>query len=66
MTIGERIKQIRKEKGWSMSKLSTMSNLPGGRQHIYKLEHGVILPSILTINKIAMSLDIHPSELLKL
>lgn len=66
MTIGEKINKERKSKGWSMSKLARMSELSGGKQHVYKLEKGEVLPSILTIYKLSSALDIHPSELLNL
>lgn len=57
MTIGEQIKEKRKESGISMEKLAELSNLKGGRNTVYKYESGIIYPSFPVLKKISEILN---------
>jgi transcriptional regulator with XRE-family HTH domain len=51
MTIGEKINQLRKEKGWSQAKLAQALNI--NTRNISLYESGKSLPSTETVHKLA-------------
>lgn len=61
MTIGERIKEVRKEKGLTQKKLGELSGI--AESNIRKYENGKQNPKIETIQKIASALEINEYEL---
>ena len=58
--LGEKIKAIRKEKTIKIKQLSARSGLTDSS--ISMIENKKISPSITTINKVAMALDVNPIE----
>ena len=54
--IYERIKNLRKQKGFSILKLSVESGI--SRSHLFYIESKRISPSIETLYKIATALDV--------
>jgi transcriptional regulator with XRE-family HTH domain len=63
-TFGKVLKKIRNSKGVSQEKLAEKSHLD--RTYISLLERGLRQPSLDTIFRLSSSLDIKPSELVKL
>jgi transcriptional regulator with XRE-family HTH domain len=63
MNIGQAIKNIRQKKKISQESLSFQSGI--GRSHMYKIENNKISPTIETLEKIAASLNIKVSEMIK-
>lgn len=61
MTIGERIKEARKEKGLTQKKLGELSGI--AESNIRKYENGKQNPKVETIQKIASALEISEYEL---
>ncbi len=54
--VGKKIKQLRKNKGYSISKLAEMADV--SKSYISEIERGVQTnPSLQVINKISQSLD---------
>lgn len=62
--IGEVIRSLRKEKGISQDVLSGLAGI--GRTHLTMIENGKKNPNFETIWKIALALELKPSELVKL
>ena len=62
--IGQRIVELRKQKGWSQSDLARACNKD--RQALEKLENGKVNPTIYTLLEIAKALDVSLAELLTL
>ena len=62
--IGEVIRSLRKEKGLSQDVLSGLAGI--GRTHLTMIENGKKNPNFETIWKIALALELKPSELVKL
>lgn len=62
--FGERIKTLRKERGWSQEKLAEESGFH--RTYIGMIERGERNPSLININVFAETFKISISELLKL
>lgn len=62
--FGERIKTLRKERGWSQEKLAEKSGFH--RTYIGMIERGERNPSLININVFAETFKISISELLKL
>ena len=60
-TIGAVIRRLRKEKGLSQEVLSGFAGI--GRTHLTMIENGKKNPNFDTIWKIALALDLRPSEL---
>ncbi len=56
MMIGERIRQIREEKGFSQGDLEKASGLL--RCYISRVEHGHTVPSLDTLERFAAALDV--------
>ncbi len=61
--VGERVKKIRLEKGWSQEKLALTADLD--RTYIPSIEKGDRNVSITVIEKIANALEVEIIELLK-
>lgn len=61
-TFGQRLKRIRKEKGLKQSELADKINVDYPRMSNY--ERGKIKPSIATLKKMCVVLDVSASELL--
>lgn len=61
--FGQRIKQLRKEKGFSQEKLAHLAELD--RTYIPGIEKGERNVSLIVIQKLAKALDVEPVELLK-
>lgn len=62
--FGERIKTLRKERGWSQEKLAEETGFH--RTYIGMIERGERNPSLININVFAETFKISISELLKL
>jgi len=53
MKLNEKIKQMRLERNWSMQELGSRMNPVVAKQNIYKIEKGVSLPSVETLEELA-------------
>jgi transcriptional regulator with XRE-family HTH domain len=62
MSFGEKIKQLRKEKGWSQDKLGEMVKMHG--RHIGKYESGQVFPTAEAIIKLAKIFNVSTDFLL--
>ena len=62
MTIGERIKKARKNKGWSQSELGQVLGV--SQQMIAQFENSKRRPKLETLDKIASALDVGVLDLL--
>ncbi len=60
---GERIRQLRRAKGWRQIDLAEQSGVH--EVHISDLERGTREPGLRTLSKIVAALDVSLSELLK-
>ncbi len=61
--IGQRIKELRAEKGLTQTELSKRMNKD--RQHIEMIENGKLSPNVYTLYIVAMGLDVPLAELMK-
>lgn len=61
--FGNKVKQLRIEKGWSQEKLALTADLD--RTYIPSIEKGARNVSIVVVEKIAKALKINVSELFK-
>ncbi|AXI38806.1 MAG: XRE family transcriptional regulator [Bacillaceae bacterium] len=61
--IGERIRNFRKQKGWSQEELADIANLHA--TYIGQLERGEKNATLESINKIATALEVSLEELFK-
>ena len=61
--IGQRIVQLRTEKGWSQSDLARACSKD--RQAIEKLENGKVNPTVYTLLEIAKALQVSLSTLIE-
>lgn len=61
--IGQRIIDLRRQKGWSQSDLARA--LQKDRQAIEKLENGKVNPTLFSLQHVAETLGISLSELVK-
>lgn len=59
--VGEAIRKARKEKGYSQDVLSSFAEI--ARTHLTMIENGDKQPNFETIWKIAVALNMKPSEL---
>lgn len=59
--IGIVIRKLRNEKGLSQDVLSGLAGI--GRTHLTMIENGQKNPNFETVWKIALALELHPSEL---
>lgn len=62
--VGQTIRRLRKEKKLSQDVLSGLAGI--ARTHLTMIENGSKQPNFETIWKIALALDLHPSELVSL
>ncbi|WP_041067156.1 helix-turn-helix domain-containing protein [Thiolapillus brandeum] len=62
MSLGENIKRLRRDKGWTQGQLARRSNL--GLNLISKLERNATDPKISTIYKLINALECSPDALL--
>ena len=62
--IGQRIIELRKQKGWSQSDLARVCSKD--RQAIEKLENGKVNPTIYSLYEISKALKVSLSDLVKL
>ena len=63
MRIEILIKKVRKEKNISLRKLCRMTGISSG--HLSRIENGETMPTILTIERIAIALKVDSKELYK-
>jgi len=64
MTIGEKIKQVRSQKGLTIRSLSELSGL--NIATISHVENGKVKPNSITIARLARTLELDFDELIKL
>ena len=62
MTLGERVRMIRKRKGITQTELAAAMHV--AQSHMSKIEGNVNMPKAETILKIAKALDVPVSELI--
>jgi len=62
LPLGERMKRLRQERGWSQSELA--GQIGGDGRQISRYENGHIVPSVEALTKIAEALDISTDFLL--
>jgi putative transcriptional regulator len=60
--IGDRIVQLRKDKGWLQADLARACGKD--RQAIEKLENGKVNPTLFSLYEIAVALDVNLSQLM--
>ena len=60
--VGENVRHLRQEKGWSQEDLAFEAKLH--RTYISQIERGVINPSVVVIEKLAITLGVRPGVLL--
>lgn len=60
--IGLNVQRFRREKGWSQEDLAFESGLH--RTYVSGIERGVRSPTALVLEKLAMTLDVRPADLL--
>jgi transcriptional regulator with XRE-family HTH domain len=61
-SFGITVRQLRQGQGWSQEALAERANL--NRSYVGELERGQAIPSLLTLKKLAMSLDMSLSHLM--
>nr|WP_315251719.1 helix-turn-helix transcriptional regulator [uncultured Duganella sp.] len=61
-SFGIGVRQLREAQGWSQERLAENSNL--NRSYIGEIERGVVIASLLTVEKLAAALQLTPAELL--
>ena len=61
--FGLGVRELREAQGWSQERLAEHSNL--NRSYIGEIERGVVIASLLTVEKLAAALQVTPSELLR-
>ena len=64
VVVGEVIQKYRESKGLSQEVVSGLADI--GRTHLSAIERGVRKPTLDTFFKLAVAMDIKPSELMKL
>ena len=62
-SFGEKIKELRQQKGWSQDHLGSLINVHG--RHVWKYETGKALPQAETLLKIAEVFDVSTDFLLR-
>jgi transcriptional regulator with XRE-family HTH domain len=62
MALGERIREVRKERGWSQAELG--EKVGTDSQHISRYENGRITPSVDALVRLAAALDVSADYLL--
>lgn len=56
------VRRLREAKGWSQEELAERADL--NRSYVGEIERGVAMPSLSTISKLALGLELKPSSLL--
>ena len=59
--FGIGVRQLREARGWSQERLAENSNL--NRSYIGEIERGCVIASLLTVEKLALALNVSPSAL---
>lgn len=59
--VGENVRELRQAKGWSQEELGYEAQLH--RTYISQIERGVINPSVVVIEKLAITLGVKPATL---
>lgn len=59
--VGENVRELRQAKGWSQEELGHDAQLH--RTYISQIERGAINPSIVVIEKLAITLGVKPATL---
>ena len=59
--LGIGVRQLREARGWSQERLAENSNL--NRSYIGEIERGCVIASLLTVEKLALALNVSPSAL---
>lgn len=62
--VGRVIQEYREKKGLSQEVVSGLADI--GRTHLSAIERGIRKPTLETFYKIALALDIKPSELMSM
>lgn len=60
-SLGERVRKLRKERGYSQEKLAEHAGIH--ENHVRRIEGGIANPSYIVVVKIAKALRVAPSEL---
>jgi transcriptional regulator with XRE-family HTH domain len=61
-SFGLGVRQLREAQGWSQERLAENSNL--NRSYIGEIERGVVIASLLTVEKLSTALNLSPAALL--
>lgn len=61
LLVGQAISKVRQEKGVTQAHLGVLAGI--GRTHLSAIERGERKPTLETLWRIALALDIRPSEL---
>lgn len=61
--LGKRIRELRKERGWSQERLAEVSDIH--ENHLRRIEGGTANPSYLVLVRIARALKVPPAELFR-
>jgi transcriptional regulator with XRE-family HTH domain len=62
---GNRIRELREERGWSMDDLAGRVHAPTTAPQISKLEKGQVKLTMNWIERIAAAFDVHPLEIIE-
>jgi transcriptional regulator with XRE-family HTH domain len=61
-SFGRAVKQLREQKNWSQERLAAESDL--NRTYVGEIERGCVVPSLVTLQKLAQALGLACSALL--
>lgn len=61
-SFGLTVRQLREQRGWSQEALAEHADL--NRSYVGELERGQAIPSLLTLNKLALALNLSLTSLL--
>lgn len=65
MTVGERIKELRTNRGLSQKKLGDKCNPPMDAAYIRRIESGKSSPTVNALERIALALDVMVADFFK-
>ncbi len=60
-SFGLAVKRLRESKGWSQERLAEVSDL--NRSYVGEIERGIVVPSLVTLQKLADALGLAASDL---
>ncbi|WP_326543177.1 helix-turn-helix domain-containing protein [Pseudorhodoferax sp.] len=60
--FGIAVRQLREQRGWSQEHLAALSDL--NRSYVGEIERGRVIVSIVTVQKLAVALQLEPASLL--